>query len=406
MILPIGKGGFRFRSIPWATLFIILFNLFIHMMVIDHDRPIYEDLEKLECEYVEFWLANPFLEFRKTFVSEKVFNKYADRIRDTLNKKRDYEIIIPKGERYWSKISEGDQYLDDMLNTNRSSALYKYAIKSDYPTLINHFTHFFIHGSWAHLFWNMLFFFLTAPFLEELWGKKFFLLFYIFSGIASQLGADFFRTLDHNFYSFGASGAVSGVIGAFLMRFWDKKLTFLWWGLWTFPFKAPGWIMIIFEIARQLIYAVIQDISYNGGSSTGFWAHFSGLVFGVVVVLLLYKFKRDGKTIEEIIAERDKYEDEGYKIAEKVTDLVTRGHNEYAYRLLEEGLKKYPLHPDIVEQLWHLGKHFKCNERNVPLMQKLIKKEFASGKIERAKYFHGLLNEEIKSETREEPKLV
>src|SRR5207253_315943 len=88
-------------------------------------------------------------------------------------------------------------------------------------------TSMFVHSGWLHLIGNMLFFFAAGPFLEDVYGRVLFTLLYFLSGFAA-IGAHVWQNPGSLAPVVGASGAVAGVLGAFLIRFARSKIQFLW----------------------------------------------------------------------------------------------------------------------------------------------------------------------------------
>lgn len=87
-------------------------------------------------------------------------------------------------------------------------------------------TTMFLHGGIMHLVGNMLLFFLCGPFVEDRWGRILFTLFYLASGVVATLCHGFLTTLP-DIPLVGASGAIAGVMGAFLILFFFTKIKFL-----------------------------------------------------------------------------------------------------------------------------------------------------------------------------------
>ncbi len=146
------------------------------------------------------------------------------------------------------------------------------------------FSHQFLHGGWLHLLFNLWFLWLTAANLEDRWGRVVFPLFYLLSGVAGGLLHRAFNP-GSPIPLIGASGAIAGAMGGFLVCFASTHIRFfylIWigfrpkWG--TFEARAvvmlPLWLLS--EVASGLLFP---------GSGTAHWAHVGGFVFGAVVAL-------------------------------------------------------------------------------------------------------------------------
>ena len=130
-----------------------------------------------------------------------------------------------------------------------------------------------------HFLGNMFILYLAGPFIEDRWGRPLFAGFYILAGIFAAL---FFVVqypgLEESMV--GASGAISGVMGAFLIRFWFVKIKFFYFFFFFMgTFNAPAWFMLPLWLARELIFAQAGDvIAPEGGTGVAHWAHVAGFV--------------------------------------------------------------------------------------------------------------------------------
>ena len=145
-------------------------------------------------------------------------------------------------------------------------------------------TYQFLHGGFLHLFGNLFFLFLAGPFIEDVWGRPVFAAFYLTAGALSALMfALRYPELDEPLI--GASGAVAGVMGAFLVRYWKTRIRFLYFFIPFRPgtFTAPAWLMLPLWFARELVFAQAWDVASpgTGGGGVAHWAHVWGFAFGL-----------------------------------------------------------------------------------------------------------------------------
>lgn len=139
----------------------------------------------------------------------------------------------------------------------------------DYHTLL---TSMFMHGGWMHLIGNMLFLWVFADNIEATVGNFNFLGFYLLGGLAASAAHIFFN-MQSSIPSLGASGAISAVLGAYLVMFPKSKIKTL---VFYFFVSVPAFLFLGFWIFQQLI-------SVGGGSEgVAWWAHIGGFVFGVI----------------------------------------------------------------------------------------------------------------------------
>lgn len=136
-------------------------------------------------------------------------------------------------------------------------------------------TALFVHGSWLHLLGNMLFLYVFGAMAEERMGRFQFALFYLGCGYLALLGyaaanADSDQTL------VGASGAISGVLGAFLYLFPKARVTSLFPFLFFLPLRFPAWIVLLFWFALQWLAAR----GAGSGPGVAYLAHLLGFGIG------------------------------------------------------------------------------------------------------------------------------
>jgi membrane associated rhomboid family serine protease len=151
----------------------------------------------------------------------------------------------------------------------------------------------FLHFGWGHLLGNLLFFYVVAAFLEDVWGRPLFAAFYLLGGIISSLcqaGLD----MHSQAMQLGASGAIAACMGAFSLRFPTRKVGFVYWFyLKGGMFKLPAWIWGAAWFAMQLF----QFALFGKEASVAFMAHLAGFGFGVVFALAMKASKLEEKVI-------------------------------------------------------------------------------------------------------------
>jgi membrane associated rhomboid family serine protease len=149
-----------------------------------------------------------------------------------------------------------------------------------YFTLI---TSMFMHGGWAHLLGNMLFLWVFGDNIENRIGHMRYLIFYLVCGIIASLSHVFVSGSDSLTPSLGASGAISGVLGGYLLLFPSRRVrVIMGYGVSTVPaFVALG-IWIVFQVISQM--GVLGGD--QGGGGVAYAAHIGGFVAGLVLIKL------------------------------------------------------------------------------------------------------------------------
>lgn len=149
-------------------------------------------------------------------------------------------------------------------------------------------TSMFLHGSWGHLLGNALFFWVFGNNVEDSVGRFRFLAFYLLCGLiaaAAHVAVDPASPIP----TVGASGAISGVLGGYLVLYPHARVRMLFWFLFFIRiFHVPAWIVLLWWFAVQVITGLPELMSVNPEVSGGVavWAHVGGFVAGVVLVKL------------------------------------------------------------------------------------------------------------------------
>jgi membrane associated rhomboid family serine protease len=154
----------------------------------------------------------------------------------------------------------------------------------------NIFTSMFLHGSWMHLIGNMWFLWLFGNNIEDSMTRPRFAAFYVLCGIAAAL-AQVVIEPNSSAPMVGASGAISGVMGGYLILYPRVRVyTMVPLGFFLTSIALPAWAMLIYWMLLQLAGGVTGIFSETGGG-VAFWAHIGGFLAGVVLIKLFAKSK-------------------------------------------------------------------------------------------------------------------
>jgi membrane associated rhomboid family serine protease len=179
-----------------------------------------------------------------------------------------------------------DQLYAEYNSALGSSSLSRFAFIPSKPSPLGAIAHQFIHRDAFHLILNMLFLWLIAVKLEDIWSRPVFIAMFLFCGIAGAL-----TQMTHDPKSteplFGASAAVSGLMGACLIRLSTTKIQFFYayWFFSTSPkvgtFKAPAFILLTLWLAAQILSFAIY-----GADATAHWSQIGGFASGLFIALI------------------------------------------------------------------------------------------------------------------------
>jgi membrane associated rhomboid family serine protease len=151
------------------------------------------------------------------------------------------------------------------------------------PQFLNVLTSMFLHGGWMHLLGNMWFLWLFGNNIEDSMSRPRFVVFYLACGVAAAL-AQVYAEPDSIIPMVGASGAISGVMGGYLVLYPRVRVfTFVTLGFFFTTIALPAWVMLIYWMALQLFGGLASNLAPESGG-VAFWAHIGGFVAGVVLI--------------------------------------------------------------------------------------------------------------------------
>jgi membrane associated rhomboid family serine protease len=145
-------------------------------------------------------------------------------------------------------------------------------------------TSMFLHGGFAHILGNMLFLHIFGDNVEDYFGHLGYLIFYFFCGIGSGLLHILFN-FHSNAPAIGASGAISGVMGAYIVLHPRAKVLTL---FFIILIPIPAFIILGYWFVIQFVEAV-GEVGMHATSGVAVWAHVGGFLLGVLVTLLVRK---------------------------------------------------------------------------------------------------------------------
>ena len=144
-------------------------------------------------------------------------------------------------------------------------------------------TSMFMHAGWLHIIGNMWFLWLFGNNIEDSMGHLRYLVFYLLMGAAAA-GAQILSSPSSPIPTVGASGAISGVMGAYLVLYPRIKIqTLFWFFFFIRIIPVPAWLILIYWFGIQLLSGVANP---RTGGGVAFWAHVGGFVAGIAMVKL------------------------------------------------------------------------------------------------------------------------
>ncbi len=148
-----------------------------------------------------------------------------------------------------------------------------------FPPSLTIFTYMFLHGGWLHVLLNMLFLFVFGDNIEDAIGRGRYLAFYLLCGMAGG-AAHAFAAPQSNIPLVGASGAIAGVIAAYIMLRPCAKITVLIFGF--IPISLASYWVLGFWALTQVWHVFSLE-----KSDTAWWAHVGGLAAGALLITIM-----------------------------------------------------------------------------------------------------------------------
>ncbi len=173
----------------------------------------------------------------------------------------------------------------------REPTIIRYAMVPDHWTWTTVFTSMFLHGDPLHLLGNMLFLYIAGDNVEDRLGHLAYLTFYLLAGVTGAMVHMVYATHfggGGDIPTVGASGAIAGVMGAYLIFFPKAQIRFIiWLIIFVRTFTLPSWGVIGFWIVSQVIMArnQWQGTADKEAAMVAVFAHVGGCLFGIVVAI-------------------------------------------------------------------------------------------------------------------------
>ena len=156
---------------------------------------------------------------------------------------------------------------------------------------LNLFTSMFMHGGWMHLLGNMWFLWLFGNNIEDSTTRPKFLVFYLICGVAAAM-AQVMADPQSIVPMVGASGAISGVMGAYLVLFPRVRVfTIVPLGFFATTVALPAWAMLIYWMVLQMLSQAASTLTEQAGG-VAYWAHLGGFAAGLVAIKLFERRDR------------------------------------------------------------------------------------------------------------------
>jgi len=382
MIIPLSHDSSEVRRQPWVTYGIILSCVLAFLATHVLNREVSEKAEHLVGAAYEYWEAHPYLEAAPRLI--EITGDPGSSVREQF-----YAIWDETGKPPVSagtleeEQQEFDELVEEAFAALEEHPWYRFGLIPSAPTATGLFTHMFLHGGWLHLIPNLLFLFLTGSFIEDRWGRGLYALFYLGAGVA---GAVLFASKYPDFDGplIGASGAIAGAMGAFLVCFARAKIKFFYWlGIFFGTFSAPAWLMLPLWFANELFTASLVDALNPGGSGAGvaYWAHVGGFGFGILAALAIRYSGAEERLSKQMGGE---WSSEHDSVHSDAMTARAEGRPEEALELLRFALEAAPEDPDLSLAFFETAASLGRVDEGIAVLAPVIWREVRAGEKEAA----------------------
>ena len=153
---------------------------------------------------------------------------------------------------------------------------------TDTPNWLTTVSHMFLHGGWLHIIGNLWFLWIFGNNVEDSMGHVRFAVFYVLCGLGAAV-AQILADPASGIPMVGASGAIAGVMGGYLLLYPKARITSLL-GL-VFPIRLPAYVFLTGWLVLQFVS--LRAPASEGGPAVAWWAHIGGFAAGLAITFLL-----------------------------------------------------------------------------------------------------------------------
>lgn len=294
LLLPIGRDDGVIQRHAWVSYAIIAFNVLIWFAVAGTESSSMGTAQMQWRTTIRYYIAHPYLN-----VSDSIAPFIPGRLRAAARATGP----APQSADVRAEQKTFDEMAEELARDYHAIPRIRWSYipsRGEVPTI---FTSMFLHTSFLHLVGNMLFFFMTGPFIEDVYGRPLFAFLYLSGGAAATLWfASKHPTSDIPLM--GASGAIAAIMGATLVRFLTSKFEFIFMPFWWRPnlnarFFLPAFVVLPFWFVTQYAFSINEE-----GSGVAFSAHVGGFVYGVCIALIVKLTDFEAKFVAPVVAKQ------------------------------------------------------------------------------------------------------
>ncbi len=384
ILLPIGHDSQTVRRLPWVTFAVMGACVVLWLALLPLVATAQVRVAKEFARTMEWWAAHPGLAPDPWLV---------DFLEGTVGT-ADPARLFPGARRRGEHRSVGGDAPDPREEFARRTGALRAAVESHpwrrfglvprRPRLHAFLTHMFLHAGLGHLLGNLLMLFLVGPFVEDAWGRPLYAAFYLGAGLVAAV-AHVLLHLGSAVPVIGASGAIAGVMGAFLVRYWKTRMRFFYMigFLVRGTFEAPSWLMLSLWLAMETLSGVASSMT-GIVAGTAHWAHVGGFACGALVALGMKRLRIEERFIHPEIEAKITTRAASAGIIERAFAAREGGRPEEAFSILLEAARQHPADPDLPPALWQVAVETGRAGEAAPFVARWIEGRLRAGAVDDA----------------------
>jgi membrane associated rhomboid family serine protease len=346
MFIPIGLDQTSVRRLPWVSFSIIAINVVVFLAVGVAVHSANESISQRGRAVMSYWTHHPYLEFPTRMLPKGMSEAQRERFTLLTEGLKSTAGKAPESE---EQRGAEQQQLDNLVDSLQEAVTYHpfraWGLVPAHPKAWAFLTSMFMHAGWLHLLGNMLFFYLSGPFVEDAFGRPLFAALYLVSGVVSSL-VHVAALPASEAPLIGASGAIAGVMGAFLVRFARRKIRFLYFFfLHGGTVDVPAWFVLPLWFVQQVFFAGL-----TAESGVAYRAHVGGFAFGFVAALAIKFFAIEERFIAPKIEKEISVTQ--HPALEEGMDLLAKGETAAAREAFRKVLVSEPRNADAHLGIW------------------------------------------------------
>jgi tetratricopeptide (TPR) repeat protein len=205
--------------------------------------------------------------------------------------------------------------------------------------------------------------------------------FYLASGVAAALAFVAVNPAS-DIPMIGASGAIAGVMGAFLVRYRSTKIRFFYMIgiLWRGTFQAPAWVMLPLWFGEQFfMFLMTQGLGDAAGGGVAYMAHIGGFAFGFIVAQVIRAKKIEERYIDAAIEGKVNRTLVDNRAVEQALQAQAEGRAEQAFEILAGELRRSPSNHDAALACWSVALELDRPADAAPALLRAIQSELRTG---------------------------